>query len=230
MTFVYIPPGRFSMGSPSSEPYRDSDEKPHGVTLSRGYYLQATEVTQGQWQAVMNKNPSHFDKCGDDCPVEQVSWEQVQDFIGRLNRLEEGKTYRLPTEAEWEYAARAGSDTAFASGGITEKKCGHDPHLDPMGWYCGNSAKSTHPVGMKKPNAWGLYDMHGNVYEWCHDWYGDYPPGPVVDPVGPSDGSYRVRRGGSWLNHAGNSRSASRDRFLPVRRYRNLGFRLLRTP
>lgn len=164
MTFNRIPTGTFMMGSPEDEPMRDSDETQHQVTLTNSYYMQTTEVTQGQWKAVMGSNPSWFSDCGDDCPVEEVSWDDVQEFITELNKLGQG-TYRLPTEAEWESAARAGSMTAFANGDITETGSGYDPNLDAMGWYSCNSDSKTHPVAQKQPNAWGLYDMHGNVWE-----------------------------------------------------------------
>jgi formylglycine-generating enzyme required for sulfatase activity len=230
MEFVYIEPGTFMMGSSSGESERDDDEKQHRVTLTKGFYMQTTEVTQGQWKAVMGNNPSHFKNCGDDCPVEEVSWNDVQEFIRKLNQREGGNKYRLPTEAEWEYAARAGSTEAFANGGISELECGYDSNLDAMGWYCGNSNKKTHSVAQKQPNAWGLYDMHGNVYEWCQDWYGDYPSGSVTDPTGPSGGSRRVKRGGCWNLYARYCRSAFRFRSAPDFRFCNLGFRLLRTP
>ena len=224
MKFVYIKPATFMMGSPSNEPGRDNDEKQHRVTLTKGYYMQTTEVTQGQWKAVMGSNPSKFK--GDDNPVEYVSWNDAQEFIRQLNQKEGGSKYRLPTEAEWEYACRAGSDKAFANGGISETGCGHDSNLNAMGWYCGNAGGKTHPVAQKKPNSWGLYDMHGNVYEWCQDWYGSYPSGSVTDPTGPSSGRDRVLRGGSWNNIARNCRSADRLRGSPGIRYIPLGFRL----
>ncbi len=247
MTFSLIPAGTFMMGSPEDEPGRDSDETRHQVTLTQPFYLQTTEVTQGQWEAVMGSNPSSFSSCGDDCPVEKVSWNDVQDFITEMNKRGEGR-YRLPTEAEWEYAARAGNTTAFANGGITETGCGHDPNLNAMGWYCGNSdvtyggcydtsslggpsCAGTHPVAQKQANAWGLYDMSGNVYEWCHDWYdSDYPTGSVTDPTGPGTGSNRVLRGGSWLFSAGSCRTASRDWVTPGFRFWDYGFRLVLLP
>ena len=210
MEFTYIPAGTFMMGSPEIEPGRDTDETQHKVRLTRGFYLQTTEVTQGQWKAVMSGvNPSSFNTCGDDCPVETVSWDDVQVFLFWLNFWSavfgEGTPYRLPTEAECEYAARAGSTTAFANGGITVDGYGCspvDPNLDLMGWYCGNAGSATHPVARKKPNSWGLYDMHGNVWEWVQDWSGVYPSGSVTDPTGPSTGSSRVARGGGWSNGA----------------------------
>jgi formylglycine-generating enzyme required for sulfatase activity len=139
MTFVYIEPGTFTMGSPSSELGRDSDEIRHQVTLTKEYYMQNTEISQGQWKSVMGSNPSHFSNCGDNCPVEMVSWEDAQEFITALNEKEQTNKYRLPTEAEWEYAARAGSTTAFTNGGISEIDCGNDASLTAIGWYCGNS-------------------------------------------------------------------------------------------
>lgn len=214
MTFKSIPAGTFTMGSPTDEPGRSSNETQHQVTLSQSFYMQTTEVTQGQWQSVMGSNPSHFQDCGDGCPVEQVSWDDIQDFLTALNSRGEG-TYRLPTEAEWEYAARAGSITAFPSGDITVTDCEYDTNLDAVGWYCGNAdvaydgcedwstyngkpCVGTHPAAQKQPNAWGLYDMIGNVWEWCQDWYGDYPSASVYDPEGPTVGSSRVTRGGTW--------------------------------
>ncbi|MBU1162159.1 MAG: SUMF1/EgtB/PvdO family nonheme iron enzyme, partial [Proteobacteria bacterium] len=161
MKFVYIEPGTFMMGSPSSEPGRDDDERQHRVTLTRGFHMQTTEVTQGQWKAVMGGNPSYFKSCGDDCPVEQVSLKDVQEFIQRLNQKEDTNKYRLPTEAEWEYASRAGTETALANGRISELDCNYDVNLDAMGWYCGNADKTTHRVAQKKANRWGLYDIHG---------------------------------------------------------------------
>jgi len=219
MRFMLIPAGSFMMGSPSSERERDSDERQHKVKLTKGFYMQTTEVTQGQWKAVMGNNPSKFN--GDDRPVEKVSWNDVQAFMRKLNNKEGTEKYRLLTEAEWEYACRAGSTTRFCFGDS-------DGQLGKYAWYSGNSSSKTHPVGQKKPNAWGLYDMHGNVWEWCQDWYGDYPSGHVTDPKGPSSGSYRVGRGGGWGGDAGYCRSARRGRYTPGGGGSNLGFRLAR--
>ena len=215
------------MGSPIIERGRKSDETQHQVTLTQGFYMQITEITQGQWQALMGSNPSYFPSCGNDCPVEKVSWDDVQTFISKMNQRGEG-TYRLPTEAEWEYAARAGSTTAFANGGITGTDCGLDPNLDAMGWYCYNSDKTTHPVAQKQHNAWGLYDMHGNVWEWCQDWYGDYPTGLAIDPTGPVSGWSRAARGSSFELHADECRSAHRGAAEQFIRYYGCGARLVR--
>ena len=223
MNFVHVPFGNFMMGSPAYEFDRDSDENQHRVTLTKGFYMQTTEVTQGQWKAVMGNNPSDFSNCGDDCPVENVSWNDVQEFIVKLNRKEGGSRYRLPTEAEWECAARAGSTTRFCFGDD------HD-RLVEYGWYDTNSGGKTHAVALKKPNAWGLYDMHGNVYEWCQDWHGDYPSRSVTDPTGPSSGSDRMDRGGGWGVNARRCRSADRDGYGPSVRYGILGFRLALSP
>jgi formylglycine-generating enzyme required for sulfatase activity/uncharacterized caspase-like protein len=223
MEFVYVKPASFMMGSPSSKQGRGSYEKQHRVTLTKGYYLQTTEVTQGQWRAIMGNNPSRFSNCGDDCPVEKVSWNDVQAFISKLNRKEGTNRYRLPTEAEWEYAARAGSTSRFCFGDDEDR-------LSEYAWYVRNSGGKTHSVAQKKPNAWILYDMHGNVWEWCQDWYSDYPSGSVTDPTGPSSGSSRVYRGGCWLNLAGLCRSANRLWYLPGYRSHRLGFRLALSP
>jgi len=169
----------------------------------------------------MEDNPSEFKDVSDDCPVENVSWEECQGFIKRLNLMEGTGSYRLPTEAEWEYACRAGSTTCFCFG-ISESG------LNAYAWYDKNSKGRTHPVGRKKPSAWGLYDMHGNVWEWCQDWYGDYPSGSVTNPIGPSSGSNRVVRGGSWLNPASGCRAANRAVNSPERGCNYIGFRLLR--
>jgi serine/threonine protein kinase/formylglycine-generating enzyme required for sulfatase activity len=229
MEFIYIAPGSFSMGSPSTEPGRDPDERRHKVTLTTGYWLQATEVTQGQWRALMGDNPSRFNGAGKDFPVENVSYGDVQRFIGRLNDASAPERYRLPTEAEWEYGARGGSSKAFANGDISDLGCGKDGKLSKAAWYCGTARERTHAVGQKEPNAWGLYDMHGNVWEWCRDWYGAYPFGDVMDAKGPSDGKYRISRGGSWYDGAGLCRSAYRGRFSPGRRNGDLGFRLVKS-
>jgi formylglycine-generating enzyme required for sulfatase activity len=222
MKFVLIPAGTFQMGSPKGESGRDEDERQHQVTISRPFYLQTTEVTQGQWQKVMGNNPSHFKKCGQDCPVEQVSWDDAQEFIKKLNQMEKTNNYRLPTEAEWEYACRAGSTNEWCFGNEEAK-------LGEYGWYVKNSGGQTHPVGQLMPNAWGLYDMHGNVYEWCQDWLGDYPAGPVTDPQGPRFGEDRVLRGGSWANDATELRSANRYQSKPGDRSDTFGFRVART-
>ncbi len=227
MEFIYIPPGTFMMGSPINEFGRDKDEKQHRVTLTKGFYMQVTEVIQGHWMAVMGNSPSYISNCGDNCPVKDVSWDDAQKFVRQLNQLEGENNYRLPTEAEWEYACRAGSTTAFANGVISELECGYDPRLDAIGWYCGNVIKKTHPVAQKNPNAWGLYDMHGNVFEWCQDWYGDYPSGSVTDPTGPLNGSYRVFRGGGLNFGARLCRSADRLSFTPGYRLNYIGFRIL---
>jgi formylglycine-generating enzyme required for sulfatase activity len=223
---LYIAPGTFIMGSPSSEPRPPDKEKQHRVTLTKGFYMGATEVTQQQWRTIMGRNPSHFK--GNNLPVENVSWEDCQEFIQRLNARESGNKYRLPTEAEWEYAARAGSKTAFANGGISERGR-YDSNLDAMGWYSGNSKGKTHPVARKKPNAWKLYDMHGNVWEWCQDRYGDYPSGHVTDPIVTSSRWGPVIRGGSFYHPARDCRSAVRHLGGRDLRASNVGFRLVRT-
>jgi formylglycine-generating enzyme required for sulfatase activity len=218
LTLMPISPGTFQMGSASGG---DSDERPvTRVTISRPFWLGATEVTQRQWQAVMGNNPSNFK--GENLPVEQVSWNEAMEFCRKLTereraagRLPEGYVYTLPTEAQWEYAARAGTTGDYGGTG----------RLDDMGWYTSNSGGSTKPVGTKQANAWGLYDMHGNVWEWCLDWYGTYPGGSVTDTTGPASGSPRVRRGGSWWGTADNCRSAVRFGHTPGNRFANLGFR-----
>ncbi len=260
MEFVYIRPGTFTMGSPENEPGRGfvytkgsfenepdrhDSEKQHQVTLTKGFYMQTTEVTVGQWKQFINDTGysddgsnwwgckgigkvESFTKGGftqeNTHPVACVSWKDVQVFIKWMNK-KEGVTYRLPTEAEWEYAARAGSKTAFANGGITETLCKHDPNLDKMGWYCGNSGSKTHSAAQKEPNNWGLYDMHGNVYEWCQDLLDFYPSSSVTDPANTT-GSYRVMRGGSWVSVTKHCRSASRSGGHPDSRKNSVGFRL----
>jgi len=241
MTFKLIPSGIFTMGSPDGvleypigsgntpveELGRDTDETPHEVTLTKSFYMMSTEVTQGQWEAVMGSKPSNFSSCGSDCSVEMVSWNDVQEFIDSLNAMGEGN-YRLPTEAEWEYAARAGSTTAFVNGDITVTDCSYDPNLDSMGWYCFNANSTTQPAAQKQANAWGIYDMHGNVWEWCQDWHDPYPSSSVTDPTGSTSGSIRVQRGGSWGTYARFCRSAHRDHAYPDARGNRVGFRLVR--
>lgn len=230
MTFVYIEPGTFMMGSPEDELGRDNDEMQHEVTLTEGYYMQTTPVTQGQWETVMGNNPSIYPDCGDDCPIGNVSWNMAQDFIGQLNALEDTDRYVLPTEAQWEYAARAGSNTAFANGQITNIL--DDPVLEGMGWYMYNSEGSVQFVAQKDPNAWGLYDMHGNVWEWVADWYGSYPSSAVIDPIAPTPESaiFRVVRGGSYTSLARHCRSANREKFPHDYSGHGVGFRLVRLP
>ena len=231
MSFAYIPPGEFMMGSPADEPGRYDEEKQHKVTLTQGFYMQTTEVTQGQWRAVMGSDPSDFKDCGDDCPVENVSWDDVREFIRKLNEKEGGDKYRLPTEAEWEYAARAGTTTPFFFGDcLSTDQANYDGNSPLGGCPKGEYRKKTIPVASFASNAWGLYDMHGNVYEWCQDWFGDYPSGTVTDPGGPSTGSYRVLRGGGWNYVAGHCRAAFRGWLSPDRRYGYLGLRLALSP
>jgi len=222
MEFVWIAPGSFEMGSPPGEPGRNSDENQHRVTLSRGYYLQTTEVTQGQWRAIMELNYSRFQECGNDCPVENLAYPFINEFIEKLNARGEG-TYRLPTEAEWEYACRAGSKGRYSFGE-------DESRLEEYAWYDGNSGGRIHPVASKKANQWGLYDMHGNVWEMCSDWKGNYPSGAVTDPVGPKFewGAKSVARGGSWHDRSVFVRSAYRFMDDPGERYGLIGFRLVR--
>jgi formylglycine-generating enzyme required for sulfatase activity len=212
--FIQIPAGEFMMGSDTGS----AAEKPaHRVRISQPFEMGKHEVTQAEWEAVMGNRPSYFG--GDNRPVEQVSWNDVQEFIGRLNALDDGYAYRLPTEAEWEYACRAGSTGDYAG------------KLDQMAWVDENSQQMTHAVGTKQPNAWGLYDMHGNVFEWCQDYYDAnyYAQSPAVDPQGPESGSFRVKRGGGWMFAAAFARSAARDLFAPSYRFNYVGFRLVRT-
>ena len=223
--FVWIPPGSFEMGSAGR--HAEKNERPLArVTITRGFYLGKYEVTQAEWQVVMGDNPSYFPEC-ERCPVEMVSWNDVKTFIGNLNRRSGGKRYRLPTEAEWEYAARAGTTTDTYAGDITKRR-GKDPVVDRIAWYDRNSKKRTHPVGGKEPNAFGLYDMMGNVLEWVEDGYGKYPGGTVTDPTGPKSKLNRLFRGGSWFHIARDSRSAARIGNMPGARYPALGFRLVR--
>ena len=215
-TMVYVPGGTFTMGATSEQ---DSDvyddEKPtHNVTLS-GYHIGQTEVTQALWKAVMGSNPSYFK--GDSRPVENVSWNDCQTFISRLN-AKTGKNFRLPTEAEWEYAARGGH-----SGG--SKYAGSD-NINNVAWYYDNSGRETHNVATKSPNGLGIYDMSGNVWEWCQDWYGAYSSSSQTNPKGPSNGDDRVRRGGSWYDVAWDCRVSRRDDDSPYGSDFNLGLRL----
>jgi formylglycine-generating enzyme required for sulfatase activity len=240
MKFVLIPAGKFVMGSQLSpeevvrryggEAKWYKDEQPsHPVKITKPFYLQTTEVSQGQWEKVMGDNPSRFKDCGNDCPVEQVSWNDVQKFISKLNKMEGINKYRLPTEAEWEYACRAETTTPFFTGEcISTDQANYNGNNPGNNCPKGQFREKTVKVGSFQPNAWGLYDMHGNVYEWVQDWYGDYPSNSVVDPKGPKKGEDRVLRGGSWYYNARNLRSANRLRDYPVFRYYNYGFRVAR--
>ena len=221
----WVVPGRFRMGSPANEPGRYDSEGPvHEVTISKGFWLFDTPCTQALWQSVMGTNPSRFQS--PDRPVEQVSWDVAQDFITRLNNMVPGLSLSLPTEAHWEYACRAGTNTALYTGPIDIKDELNAPALDPIAWYSGNSKGETHPVGMKAPNDWGLYDMLGNVLEWCADGQRNYSSIPVVDPIGETEGgANRSLRGGSWFSFAHLVRAACRDWDRPDVRDVNIGFR-----
>jgi len=247
MKFKLIPGGEFMMGSSKSPEelakafpptsFRSSrgDDPQHKVRITKPFYLGVTEVTQEQYEKVMGKNPSFFSKTGrgagrfkgtdtSNSPVEQVSWGDAVEFCKKLSVME-GHTYRLPTEAEWEYACRAGGTTVFCFGD-------DERQLAEYAWFAKNSDRNTHPVGTKKPNAWGLFDMHGSVWEWCQDRYGEnyYAKLPTDDPTGPAFGSARVFRGGGWLITAWDCRSSSRDGVSPSARNDSLGFRVARGP
>jgi formylglycine-generating enzyme required for sulfatase activity len=215
MEFKLIPAGSFMMGSKVVD-------SQHEVTISKPFYLQSTEVTQDQWKRVIGDNPSQFKGCGDECPVETVSWDDVQKFIKKLNEMEETDKYRLPTESEWEYACRAGTTNDFSFGDDGDM-------ISEYAWIRSNSNNRTHPVGTKKPNPWSLYDMHGNVNEWCQDWSGDYPTGPVKDPTGSPKGKSRVLRGGSWFFNSKVARCMFRLSSNPDKRGPYVGFRCART-
>jgi serine/threonine protein kinase len=242
MEFAVIPAGTYKIGCTAGQSDCDDDEKPaHNVKLTRSFSMMTTEVTQGQYRAVTGENPSHFSQCGDNCPVERVSWHDAVKFANELSKSEglsacyringedvklinglDCEGYRLPTEAEWEVAARGGADTRYA---------GSDD-LDSVGWYGGNSGDKPHPVGQKHANGYGLYDMSGNVWEWTWDWYDSeyYRSSTMTDPQGPSNGSNRVFRGGSWFFRAGDPRVSRRSRSAHADYHHvRLGFRLVRS-
>ena len=242
---VVLSSGTFTMGCTAGQSSCGSDESPaHSVTLTNDFWMGETEVTQGKWQVLMGNNPSYFSSCGSDCPVETVSWYEVLEFANAVSSAEglaecyntagssvsinsssgsvyDCEGYRLPTEAEWEYAARAGTDLLYAGSNT----------IDDVAWYNSNSGNTTHAVATKAANAWGLYDMSGNVWEWTWDRYdsGYYSSSPSADPEGPSSGSVRVLRGGDWFNYASGTRGANRLYRVPDDRRYDLGFRLSRT-
>ena len=258
IAMIWVKPGTFMMGTPSDEEGRGKDEKQHRVTLTEGFWLGKYEVTQGDWKALMGNQPSRFKHAGLDAPVECVSWSDCVKFCQKLTeqerqagRLPAGYKYGLPTEAQWEYACRAGSTTAIYTGSLQILGEMNAPKLDEIAWYGGNSGvryhnggdsskwkemqypqdrSGTHPVGMKKPNKWGFHDMIGNAWEWCSDWYGEYPSDSVTDPVGPSTGQKRVQRVGSWLDFAMFCRSGNRVGIKPETRFNRIGFRLALIP
>ena len=216
LEMILIPAGKFVMGSPESEKGRSKDETQHEVSLTKPFYMGKYEVTQEQWESVMGNNPSSFFR-GPKLPVTSVSWKDCQEFIKKLN-AKTNRGYRLPTEAEWEYSCRAGTTTAYSNGDIITK---NDSNVEGL---------STKVVGSYKPNAFGLYDMHGNVWEWCEDWKVDYPKEAVIDPKGPEAGKNRVLRGGSFTGVGMHSRSANWFDNLPSTwNIDYLGFRLAKT-
>jgi len=229
---VWCPPGEFLMGSPEDEEGRLNNERQHRVTLTRGFWLAKTEATQGQWESVMGTSLARFGTFGKDLfvcgegsthPMYLVSWEDVQEWLAKNNELHplpEGWEWDFPTEAQWEYACRATTTGAYGGTG----------NLDEMGWHRDNSGGKKHPAGAKQANAWGLYDMHGNVWEWCRDWIGNYPRGCAPDPTGPTSGSYRVARGGSWDAIARYCRAAARHGYAPGYWRSNVGFRPAAVP
>jgi formylglycine-generating enzyme required for sulfatase activity len=234
MEFVLIPAGSFDMGSPPGEPHRNGDEIQHKVTISRPFYMQTTEVTLKQWWEVMGKKFFGRRKGKENSPVVKVSWFDCIEFIEKLNRMGEG-IYRLPTEAEWEYACRAGTTSAYFWGeniDCSKAMYSNNPRKSDTcsDFVISRGLKVGCPAIVKSfpPNGWGLYDMHGNVWEWCRDFYGQYPKRAVVDPKGPGEGKERVRRGGSWFKDGWLCRSANRNMGHPASKYDTLGFRLVR--
>ncbi len=248
MQFILIPAGNFIMGSPESEQGRQWNETRHTVVISKSFYMGETEVTQEQWKKLVGFNPSSFPDLGNDYPVDTVSWDQCIEFIRVLNEWEKTDKYRLPTEAEWEYACRAESITAFSEGPITTFSCNEpEPALLNMAWYCYNSGTQNpagdfkpHPVKTKSPNKWGLYDMHGNVQEWVMDscqWRNllkgtigavtDTYTDNITDPLNKT-GDHRVIRGGAWHQPGKYQRSAYRGYYKPVAKKNSLGFRIVR--
>jgi len=220
LEMIWVDPGSFTMGSPSSEFSRRDDETQHTQTLTNGFWLGKYEVTQAQWREVMATDPSHF--TGENLPVEQVSWEEAQGFCVKVNQLENGArnlpagySYQLPSEAQWEYACRAGTKTSHAG----------QPPSD-YAWFFTNSRGQPHYVGLKTPNRWGFHDMHGNVQEWCLDWYGPYSTGNVTDSKGPGSGNAKVMRGGNWHYYPDYTRSADRRRAVPTFKSSSVGLRL----
>jgi formylglycine-generating enzyme required for sulfatase activity len=247
MKFVLIPAGAFTMGSPDSEKGRQNDEEQHRVIITKSFYMSETEVTQGQWDRLVTPNPSSF-KLGKYYPVDTVSWHDAIEFIRFLNKREGTDKYRLPTEAEWEYACRAGSQTALSEGDVTTFSCKEpEPALVDYAWYCFNSGGFSpvgdfkpHPVKLLKPNKWGLYDMHGNVQEWVQDsceWRTIWSAGTgtitrtyvdgIKDPL-ETKGGHRVVRGGGWFQNSKYQRCAYRTNYKPVARRNSLGFRIVR--
>jgi formylglycine-generating enzyme required for sulfatase activity len=220
LLLVKIPAGTFQMGSPESERFREENEGPvHPVAISKDFYLGNYEVTQAQWLALMETNPST--QLGDNLPVNRVNWQDAQEFLQKLNELFGESGYRLPTEAEWEYACRAGTTTATYFGDeVTEEQ------MADHAWYRGNSEGELHPVGQLQANAWGLFDLYGNVWEWCSDWYGPYTADAVTDPRGPETGEEKVFRGASWMGRFEYLRSADRAKFKPENRQHTGGFRI----
>ncbi len=237
LSFVYLPPGRFLMGSPPGERGRGLDETQHLVVLSRGFWMGQMEVTRAQWQRVMGPRERHPEKpnpfAGDDprTPMVSISYQEVQAFLRRLEQLAPGQRFRLPTEAEWEYACRAGTVTAFHTGArldADQARVGSEaPSRDHQ---AGQAPGNPSPVGTYAPNAWGLYDLHGNAWEWTSDWYGPYPPGDLRDPRGPARGSQKVIRGGSWAFSAASARSACRYQHAPEDWGHSLGVRVVWEP
>ncbi len=248
LTLIRIPPGKFTMGSPIDEPGRFTDESPeHAVSISRAIWMGKFEVTQEQYQKIMRMSPSRFR--GRKRPVETITFFNAREFCQKLSQ-KTGKLYRLPTEAEWEYACRAGTNTALYTGLISINGIKNSPEIDPIAWYAGNSGvanedgidssawegkqyphrrAATHPVGFKKPNDFGLYDMIGNVWEWCQDWYdaGYYQATPYDDPSGPQTSAKKVLRGGSWGSDVRNCRSANRLGEFPGQRNHTVGLRVV---
>jgi len=230
MEFVLVPSGSFEMGSPLEEPSRYKSEILHRVTLTTPLYMQTTEVTVGQWTNIMGKRLLRQLSGPVDSPITRVSWFDCIEFIEKMNARGEG-TYRLPTEAEWEYACRAGSAQPFHWG--AEAACDRAMFENRKGGECVGRSKdvqSDGPARVKSysPNGWGLFDMHGNVWEWCQDWFDQYSEGAIVDPAGPETGNLKVRRGGSWVSEGHRLRCANRAYAHPASRFRNTGFRLVR--
>jgi formylglycine-generating enzyme required for sulfatase activity len=222
LELIWVNPGSFVMGSSSEEGDRNKAEGPQTkVTLTKGFWLGKTEVTQGQYEAIAGENPSAFKSVGTNAPVERVSWIDAMAFCEKLNareraagRLPDGYAYTLPTEAQWEYVYRGGTTSEYPG------------YVESMAWIAGNSGETTHLVAQKSPSAWGFYDMAGNVMEWTYDWYGNYPGGAVTDPVGPERGYYRTGRGGSWRTELRVCRSAARSGGSEGRQDYTIGFRL----